>query len=89
MKAMTETFLETGWDDEAEARQARDDRAAALTAQGLVCSCQDLWNVAGRRVFLLEAAQPEREAIRVESTKTRLDAKAKPIKRKLLDFEIF
>jgi len=89
MKAVTETFLETGWEDEAEARQARDDRAAVLTAQGFVCSCQDLWNVAGQRVFLVEAAQPEPEAIRVENTKTRLDAKAKPVKRKLLNIEIF
>jgi hypothetical protein len=87
MKAITETFLETDWEDEAEARQARDDRAAELTAQGFVCICQDLWNVADRRVFLVEATQPEIEDSRFDSSKSRPGAKAKPVKRTLADFE--
>jgi hypothetical protein len=57
MKPIQETFLETDWDDEASARAARDARATELQAQGLVCSCENLYNVMGYRVFLLEATE--------------------------------
>ncbi|MBD2465731.1 hypothetical protein H6G89_32605 [Oscillatoria sp. FACHB-1407] len=57
MSAIQEVFLEIEWGGEAEARQARDQRAAQLQEQGLVCSCENLYNVYGYRVFTLEATE--------------------------------
>lgn len=59
MKSIQETFLETDWDDEEAARQARDDRADQLQAEGLICTRENLYNVAGYRVFLVEAKEAE------------------------------
>ena len=59
MAAIQETFLETDWEDEAAARQARDERAAQLQAQGFICICENLYNIAGYRVFVLRATEPE------------------------------
>jgi hypothetical protein len=59
MKTIQETFLETDWGDEETARQARNDRAEQLEAQGLLCTCENLYNVLGYRVFLLEAREAE------------------------------
>jgi hypothetical protein len=69
MKPIQETFLETDWENEEEARQARDLRAEQLQAQGLVCTCENLYNVLGKRVFLLEA----KEAEPIEATTTAVD----------------
>jgi hypothetical protein len=61
---IAEAFLEQSWDDAGAARVARDDRAAQLQAAGYECTCSDLWNVAGYRVYVL-SAQPIAEAKRV------------------------
>jgi hypothetical protein len=60
MALIQETFLETDWGDAAQARDARDKRAAQLRDQGMVCSCETLYRVNdGYRVFLVEARDPE------------------------------
>lgn len=60
MTVIQEIFLETDWDDINQARTARDQRAAQLQAQGLVCSYETLYRIHdGHRVFLLEAKPPE------------------------------
>jgi hypothetical protein len=63
MKPIQDVFLETQWGDEETARQARDDRAAQLQAQGLVCNCENLYTVDGYRVFLVEATESELDDI--------------------------
>jgi hypothetical protein len=63
-KPIQETFLELDWEDADMAKQARDSRAAELQAQGLVCTCENLYNVSGYRVFLLEAREAESVEIR-------------------------
>jgi hypothetical protein len=58
-----EVFLETDWDEAAQARAARDQRASQLQAEGLNCSCSTLYRITdGRCVFLVEAQTPEDEA---------------------------
>jgi hypothetical protein len=57
MSAVQETFLEIEWGGEEEARHARDQRAAQLQEQGLVCTCENLYNVYGYRVFTVEATE--------------------------------
>jgi hypothetical protein len=59
MALIQETFLETDWDDEVAARNARNARATQLQEQGLVCTCEDLYNVMGYRVFLVVATEAE------------------------------
>ncbi|NJO42161.1 MAG: hypothetical protein HC769_07935 [Cyanobacteria bacterium CRU_2_1] len=59
MKTIQETFLELDWEDEAQARQARDVRAIQLQEQGYVCSFTNLYTVSGYRVFLLEATKED------------------------------
>jgi hypothetical protein len=59
MKTIQETFLELDWEDEAQARQARDTRVNELQEQGYVCTCENLYTVTGYRVFLLEAVKGE------------------------------
>jgi hypothetical protein len=61
MKPVQEVFLETEWGDEDAARQARDDRASELQAQGLMCNCENLYTVDGYRVFLVEATEADLE----------------------------
>lgn len=62
MSLIQETFLETDWEEAEQARAARDQRAAQLEAQGLVCSCSTLYRVNdGYRVYLVEAQTPEAE----------------------------
>ena len=59
MSSIQEVFLETDWDDVAEARQKRDERILELQSTGLVCVAQDLYNILnGRRVFALIASPP-------------------------------
>jgi hypothetical protein len=58
-KSIQEVFLELEWNDEAEARQARDQRAAELQQQGYLCVYENLFTVYGHRVFLLKASLPE------------------------------
>jgi hypothetical protein len=98
MKLIQETFLETDWEDEATARAERDARAEQLQAQGLVCTREDLDNVRGDRVFLLEAAEPEaiappRKIADLESKSTSA-TEQKPVprpgklRRKALEYEI-
>ncbi len=54
-----EIFLESEWQDEDEARTARDGRVEQLQAQGFVCTCENLFTVFGQRVFLLTADRSE------------------------------
>jgi RES domain-containing protein len=55
-----EVFLETDWDEAAQALAARDERASQLEAEGMTCSCTTLYRITdGRRVFLVEAQSPE------------------------------
>lgn len=55
-----EVFLETDWDDVQQARAARDARASELQAEGLTCTCSNLFRATdGRCVFLVEAEPPE------------------------------
>ncbi|HEY9623160.1 MAG TPA: hypothetical protein V6C78_22580 [Crinalium sp.] len=61
MKPIQEVFLETEWGDEDAARQARDEKACELQAQGLICNCENLYTVDGYRVFLVEATEAELE----------------------------
>lgn len=57
---LQEVFLESDWEDVAQARAARDQRANQLQAQGLICSFEDLFRATdGRRVFLLKAIPPQ------------------------------
>jgi hypothetical protein len=58
-KVIQEVFLELEWNDEAEARKARDLRAQELQQQGYLCVYENLFTVYGYRVFLLKASQPE------------------------------
>jgi hypothetical protein len=58
-KLIQEVFLELEWNDEAEAQQARDHRAAELQQQGYICVYENLFTVYGHRVFLLKASFPE------------------------------
>ncbi|MFM7424015.1 MAG: hypothetical protein ACKO7W_03295 [Elainella sp.] len=58
-KLIQEVFLELEWNDEAEARQARERRAQELQQQGYLCVYEDLFTVYGYRVFLLKASLPE------------------------------
>ena len=52
---LQEVFLESDWEEAANARSQRDCRIAELQSQGLVCTAEDLWNVQGYRVYLLVA----------------------------------
>lgn len=58
-KAIQEVFPELVWNDEIEAKAARDRRAAELQQQGYICVYENLFTVAGHRVFLLKASLPE------------------------------
>lgn len=58
-KLIQEVFLELEWNDEAEARKARDQRAQELQQQGYLCVYENLFTVYGYRVFLLKASLPE------------------------------
>lgn len=60
MPQIQETFVETDWEEAAQARAARDQRAAQLQAQGWLCKCSTLYRITdGHRVFFLEAREPE------------------------------
>jgi hypothetical protein len=65
MQPIAEAFLETNWDDAAAAKAERDQRATQLQAAGYDCTCSDLWNVVGYRVYVVTAepaeAKPTRE----------------------------
>ena len=77
-----EVFLETDWDEAAQARAARDERASQLQAKGLNCSCSTLYRITdGRQVFLVEAQTPEDEEAERQSSK-RSSAPRKPRKDK-------
>ncbi|HEY9737387.1 MAG TPA: hypothetical protein V6D06_13935 [Trichocoleus sp.] len=71
MAVIQETFVETDWEEPQQARSARDERAAQLQAQGWLCQCLTLYRITdGRRVFFLEAREPEQvEAIDVRPRK--------------------
>ncbi len=73
MSSIQEVFLETDWDDAAQARQKRDERILDLQATGLVCVGHDLYNIVnGRRVFVLAASSPSPlEPTRDENSKPR------------------
>jgi hypothetical protein len=58
-KTIQEVFPELVWNDELEAKAARDRRAAELQEQGYICIYENLFTVAGHRVFLLKASRPE------------------------------
>ena len=73
MSSIQEVFLETDWDDAAQARQKRDERILELQATGLVCVGTDLYNIVnGRRVFVLVGSLPSPvEPIRDDTSKPR------------------
>lgn len=77
MKPVQEVFLETQFDDELAARQARDNRAAQLQAQGLLCTCEDLYTVDGYRVFLVVATEVDPEGSQVSSG---TEGQSRPVK---------
>lgn len=79
MKMIQETFLELDWEDEAQARQARDARATQLQDQGYVCTYENLYTVAGYRVFLLQATQEE--VVDTSLTKSKDPLNSRPKKR--------
>ena len=58
-KIIQEVFPELVWNDELEAKAARDRRATELQQQGYICVYENLFTVAGHRVFLLKASLPE------------------------------
>jgi hypothetical protein len=58
-KSIQEVFREWEWDDLTQARQARDDRARELAAQGYRCVCETLYTVVGDGVFVLTATPIE------------------------------
>jgi hypothetical protein len=65
-----EVFLESDWEEAAQARAARDERANQLQAKGLNCSCSTLYRITdGRKVFLVEAQTPEDEESERQSSK--------------------
>lgn len=70
MSLIQEVFVETDWEETHQARAARDERAAQLQAQGLMCSCTTLQRVTdGHYVFLVEAQEPEAMETEQKSTK--------------------
>ncbi len=74
-KVIQEVFLELEWNDEAEARNARDQRAQELQQQGYLCVYENLFTVYGYRVFLLKASLPEpvnARKVESDSSKRRL-----------------
>lgn len=79
-----EVFLETDWDEAAQARAARDERAAQLEAEGMTCSCATLYRITdGRKVFLVEAQSPksaesERQSPRQRSASRRSSSQDSP-----------
>jgi hypothetical protein len=77
MSMRQEVFLETAWEDAEAARQARDDRAAQLEAQGLVCSCETLATVEGRLVFVVVATDPPMTA-RPRQTQEQIRSSRRP-----------
>jgi hypothetical protein len=58
-KIIQEVFPELVWNDELEAKAARDRRATELQQQGYICVYENLFTVSGHRVFLLKASLPE------------------------------
>ena len=75
MPLIQETFVETDWEEPIQAREARDQRAAQLQDQGWQCQCSTLYRVTdGRRVYLLEAREPEQ----IEVVDTRPKRKVAP-----------
>lgn len=75
-----EVFLESDWEEAAQARAARDERATQLQAKGLNCSCITLYRITdGRKVFLVEAQTPEDEEAERQPSK-RGSAPRKPRK---------
>lgn len=64
---IAEAFSEQILEDADAAKNARDDRAAQLQAAGYECTCLNLWNVAGYRVYVV-SAKPVVEAKRVLPT---------------------
>ena len=63
---LQEVFLESDWEEAANARSQRDCRIAELQSQGLVCTAENLWNVQGYRVYLLVALPDVGEALKEE-----------------------
>jgi hypothetical protein len=70
-KPIQEVFREWEWEDLAQTRQARDQRADELNAQGYRCVCETLYTVWGHCVFVLTATP-------MESMKTVESAESKP-----------
>jgi hypothetical protein len=92
MTVIQETFLETDWEDAAQARAARDQRVDELQAQGLVCTCETLYRITdGYQVFFLEARDPDRiEVVADERPRKKKSSSRRPrpgSDRKVRDFE--
>lgn len=90
MPLIQETFVETDWEEPTEAREARDQRAAQLQAQGWLCNCTTLYRITdGRRVYLLEAREPEQVDLDDRPRKKAAPRRSAPNgEKRLRDFEV-
>lgn len=91
MPLIQETFVETDWEEPTQAKEARDQRAAQLQAQGWLCECSTLYRITdGHRVFFLEAREPEQiEVADVRPRKKVVPRQPKPAgERRPRDFEV-
>ena len=62
MTTLSEAFLPTDWDEFDQAIAQRDQKAAQLSAQGLICTCRTLYRITdGMPVYVVEASKPELE----------------------------
>ncbi len=62
MPTTSEAFLPPEWDEFESAISQRDQKAAQLSAQGLVCTCRTLYRITdGMPVYVVEASKPEPE----------------------------
>lgn len=84
MQPIAEAFLETNWDDAAAAKAERDQRAAQLQAVGYECTCSDLWNVAGYRVYVVTAEPAEAKPAKAQR---RSPASVRPQRRRVANPE--
>lgn len=78
MSSIQEVFIEKDWDDAGAARQQRDQRAIELQAQGLICTCENLYTVEGQRVFVLVATPVVKERSQLSRSNSPRPTRALP-----------
>lgn len=62
MPTLSEAFLPTDWDDCESMMAQRNQKAAQLRAQGLVCTCRTLYRITdGMPVYVVDVETPESE----------------------------